>query len=145
MKKIIPAIFLLFNVLPANSAVITVPLTYGVEAGDSGSLTGSFTIDTSLDTGNNRNTDLGFTSIPNWITAVTLTYTDALDSSQNFTRTKAAGTITSMVWEVKSGVTPNFGGDFIGQGAFDGFGFSGLSVSASPDSLIQDAGENEFL
>ena len=145
MKKFIPAIFVLFNVLPASSVTITVPLTYSAEAGDSGSLTGSFTIDTSLDGSNQRNTDLGFTTIPNWITAVELSYTDSLDASKNFTRSKAAGTITNMVWEVKSGATPNFSGDIVGQDVFDGLGFAGLSLTANLGSLGQDASENEFV
>ena len=144
LKKLILPFLSFFLINPARSAVITVPLNYTVTAGDTGSLTGSFTIDTSLDSGNDRNTDLGFqSSIPGWITEVTISYTDAGDSANNFSRSKTGGTITNMVWEVKSGVTPDFNSSNL-QDDFDGLGFGGLNLSANLDSKQQDAGENEF-
>ena len=128
---------------PSKSAVITVPLNYTVQSGDTGTLSGSFTINTSLDTDNDRDTSLGFTAIPNWITAVTLTYVDAVDASNNFTRSKSAGNITHMIWQVTSGADPDFTSNNL-QDDFDGFGFIGDSLTASTGSKLQDTGENEF-
>ena len=149
MYKLLKSSFLIpflacLSISPAKSVTITIPLNYTPDAGDTGSLTGSFTIDTSLDTDNDRDSVLGFTAIPDWVTAVSLSYTDAVDAAQNFTRSKAAGNITHMIWQVKSGTDPDFTSTTL-QNDFDGFGFIGNSLSASTGSILQDTGENEFV
>lgn len=131
-----------FFVEKTFAAVYRIDLNYADDTDDGGTLNGFFEINTTLDTNNDRLTDLNKVVIPNWITAIDLTVTES-----GVTTNKTLTDFSHVKWNLKPGNVNNFNinNDFVGQ--MDGFGFqsSDDSFFVGNDTFIQQFGnELEF-
>lgn len=117
-------------------------LNYSDDTDDGGTLSGFFEINTSLDTGNEIQSDLGKISIPNWITAIDLTAVESGVSTN-----KTLSDFSHVKWNLKTANINNFDitSDFVAQ--MDGFGFQSTDDAffVGNDTFIQQFGsELEF-
>ena len=104
---------------PLNANLYRIDFNYGASTdGQAGTLSGFFTLNTALDTGNQIQTDAGLIDIPNWVTGISLTFTD---SGGNATTTTSG--FDRMRWDLKTGRAGNVDitADLVGQ--MDSFGF----------------------
>ena len=84
--------------------VYRIDFQYGADTGGSGGLTGFMVIDTSLDTGDQRQTSTThFTPIPNWITQISLTFDPDNDNSTNNSVNRTRNDFRKVNWELSGG------------------------------------------
>ena len=147
---------------PVNAAIITIPLNYNTESSvnninDDLTLSGTMTIDTDLDTNDERFTQYSLRAfnntrkaIPNWVTSVTLTVTDSdttpadgINHNGDLNGTFNKSDFDFWVWKPTNGVTVDFDQDLVQQ--FDDIAFIGNFGMTSNGVNIQDIGDAEFL
>ena len=119
------------STLSANAGIYRIDFNYGEDQGGSGGLTGFMTINTALDTNNDRSTDsVVLDPIPNWVTAISLTFDPTPGSpSSGDEVTKTKNTFDYMKWDLNTGVTFNLLNDFEPQ--FNSFGFQSTALDGT--------------
>ena len=135
-----------------NAAIITVPLNYTVDSNDDQalSLSGSLTIDTSLDGSNQRLTAFATRganiAIPSWITNLTLTVTDSNPTNANgdLSGSFSKSDFLAIIWVPSNPGTVNFDNDLVTTNQFTDIGFKGINGMTSEGIFIQDIGDDEF-
>ena len=147
LKLVNRLLFLIFSIgticsQSVNAGIYKINFTYGSDPdpGETGGLSGFMVIDTSLDPGNQRSTDLVVTTVPDWITQISLTYDPTpLNSSSGDEVTKTRSTFSHVRWDLVSSGSFDIITDFEPQ--FSAFGFisdpSDGTYSISPNSKTQ--------
>ena len=139
MKKYLKFIIgacLLFNASDLRANIYRIDFSYGSDlGGDNAGLAGFMYIDSSLDTGNQLTTDnpAGYTDgsggLPDWITAVQLTFDPTpLNTGNGDEIVKTRSTFRLVRWDLKTDGSFDVTSDFVPQ--MNGFGF----VSTDADS-----------
>ena len=160
LAKILACFSLMISGVQSNTqaAIITVPLNYTTDAEDDQNLTlsGEITINTALDTGNQRLTSFSLRdnkqTIPNWITAISFTLTDNAPTTKvgsqellDYSGTFVKSDFSHIIWDPKVANENNvdFNSDLVGQ--FDDLAFTGVGNLVSTAALNQDRGHDEFI
>lgn len=145
----------LFLSPPVFANLYRIDLTYSADDdGEPGALSGFFTINTALDTSNERFTSLGVVAVPNWITSISLTFDpDATPGNGNEVTTTSFDRI---VWNLSNNGSFDVSADFMdlnGDGntsdaQFSRFGFWRFEDPAyfvgTTEPLEQQTGGSEF-
>ena len=132
MKKYLKLLIgacLVFSAAELRANIYKIDLSYGTDlGGDNAGLSGFMYIDTSLDTGNQLTTDnpSGYTDgsggLPDWVTAVQLTFDPTpLNAGNGDEVVSTRSAFQAIRWDLKTDGSFNIANDFVGQ--MDGMGF----------------------
>ena len=140
---------------PTFGALYRIDLTYSADDdGEPGALSGFIMINTALDTNDDRFTSLGVTSVPNWITTISLTFDQ--DSTPGNGNEVTTTSFDRIVWNLSSNGSFDINANFMdlnGDGntsdaQFSRFGFFKDNAPAyfvgTEEPLEQQTGGSEF-